>query len=75
MCTTSVQNQSGGTEAAEFGKASLPELLSTNQAAEVLNVSPRSICKLCELGKLKAVKVLSVWRVNRDALFEFAGLN
>ncbi len=52
----------------------LPALLSTAQAANLLQVNPRTITRMCEQGKLKAVKVMSLWRINRDALFEFAGI-
>lgn len=52
----------------------LPALLSTAQAANLLQVNPRTITRMCIQGKLKAVKVMSLWRINRDALFEFAGI-
>lgn len=52
----------------------LPELLSTAQAAGILNVGERTVTRMCAQGKLKAVKVMSLWRINRDALFEFAGI-
>lgn len=52
----------------------LPMLLTTTQAATILNVTPRTVQSMCEAGKLKAVRVQSLWRVNRDALLEFAGL-
>lgn len=52
----------------------MPELLSVKQAAQVLNVAPRTVNKMCSQGRIKAVKVMSVWRVNRDALLSFAGL-
>lgn len=52
----------------------LPMLLKTTQAACILNVTPRTVQSMCEAGKIKAVRVQSVWRVNRDALLEFAGL-
>lgn len=52
----------------------LPMLLTTTQAATVLNVTPRTVQSMCEAGKLRAVRVQSLWRVNRDALLEFAGL-
>ena len=52
----------------------LPMLLNTTQAATILNVTPRTVQCMCEAGKLKAVRVQSLWRVNRDALLEFAGL-
>lgn len=54
--------------------SALPELLNTRQAAAVLSVTTRTVTRMCELGKLKAVRVMSVWRINRDALLEFAGL-
>ena len=54
--------------------AALPELLDAKQAAEILNVNPRTVTRMCEQGKLKAVKVMSLWRINRDALLDFAGL-
>ena len=52
----------------------LPDLLDTNQTAAVLNVTPRTVTRMCEQGKLKAVRVMSLWRINRDALLDFAGL-
>ena len=52
-----------------------PELLDTEQAARILNVNVRTVTRMCATGKLKAVKVMSLWRINRDALLEYAGLN
>ena len=52
----------------------LPALLSAKQAAGIMGVSERTVTRMCEQGKLKAVKVMSLWRINRDALLEFAGL-
>lgn len=52
----------------------LPSLLSSKEAARILGVSERTVTRMCEQGKLKAVKVMSLWRINRDALLEFAGL-
>lgn len=54
--------------------SSLPELLSTKQAAEVLNVSTRAVTDLCKKGRVKSVRIGKLWRVNRDALLDFAGL-
>lgn len=53
-----------------FGLSELPPLLTTQQAAAILNVHQRTVARMCELGKLKAVRVMSVWRINRDALFD-----
>ena len=55
--------------------SALPELLDTKQAAAILNVTPRTVTRMCEQGKLKAVRVMSLWRINRDRLLDFAGLN
>lgn len=52
----------------------LPPVLSTHEAAQVLRVCDSMAGKLCRSGKLRAVKVGKNWRVNRDALLEFAGL-
>ena len=51
-----------------------PELLDSKQAAGILNVNERTVTRMCVEGKLKAVKVMSLWRINRDALLDFAGL-
>lgn len=52
----------------------LPALLDAKQAAAILNVTPRTVTRMCEQGKLKAVRVMSLWRINRDALLAFAGI-
>ena len=52
----------------------LPELLSTKQAAQVLNVSTRMVTDLCKEGRIKSIRMGKLWRINRDALFEFAGI-
>ena len=49
-------------------------LIDAKQAAEILQVCPRTIARMCERGEIKAVKVRSLWRINRDALLDFAGL-
>lgn len=62
------------TKTGATAREALPELLNTSQAAEVLQVTPRMVSAMCSSGKLKAVRVGRLWRVNRDALYEFAGL-
>lgn len=69
MCTETVQAQT------IYSREIMPELLDVKQAAQILNVAPRTVSKMCEQGKLKAVKVQSLWRINRNALYEFAGLD
>ena len=71
MCTSVVQARDG---MREVGGVEYPMLLSTDQARDILNLSERSITRMCADGRLKAVKVGGVWRINRDALLEFAGL-
>lgn len=62
------------TKTGTAARDALPELLNTSQAAEVLQVTPRMVSAMCTSGKLKAVRVGRLWRVNRDALLDFAGL-
>lgn len=52
----------------------LPAMLDVKQAAQILNCSPRTVSRMCAKGDLKAVKTLSMWRVNRDALLRYAGI-
>lgn len=65
---------SGTAESRQKLSEAYPALLDTAQTAEILHVNPRTVARMCEQGKLKAVKVMSLWRINRDALLEFAGL-
>ena len=56
----------------DFSK--LPPMLTTDQAAAVLNTTRKTVTKMCQTGRIKAVKCMSLWRINRDALLEYAGL-
>ena len=49
-------------------------VVDANTAAAILACSPRTICRMCEQGKLKSAKVMGMWRVNKAALFELAGM-
>ena len=49
-------------------------VVDANTAAAILACSPRTICRMCEQGKLKSAKVMGLWRVNKSALFELAGI-
>ena len=51
-----------------------PEVESITEAARMLNVSTRTVNRLCLDGKLKAVRIGCQWRINRRALREAAGL-
>ena len=50
-------------------------LVSVFASSCVLQMDESTICRMCRAGKLKAVKVGKYWRINRNALLEFAGLN
>lgn len=52
----------------------LPLLLPIETARQIPGLSDRGMRMLCENGKVKAVKMGRVWRVNRDSLLEFCGL-
>lgn len=49
-------------------------VVDANTAAAILACSPRTICRMCEQGKLKSLKVTGMWRINKAALFELAGI-
>lgn len=57
------------------GLRALPLLLDIETARQMPNVSGRYMRTLCEEGKVKAVKMGKVWRVNRDSLIAFCGLD
>ncbi len=46
------------------------QFLTPKEAAEMLKVSPRSIERACRLGEIRAIKVLSLWRIPADAITE-----
>lgn len=50
-------------------------LVSSFYASCLLQVDESTVYRMCSAGKLKAVKVGRNWRINRDALLKFAGLN
>lgn len=56
----------------------LPAMLKPAQAAKVLSCSARTVTRMCELGKIRAVRIgcgsKTSWRINRDHLYEFAGI-
>lgn len=71
MSTDVVQ---AGEHMGEVDGVEYPLLLDANDAARILNVSKSTILRMCAEGELKAVKVRGSWRINRDALLEYAGL-
>ena len=53
----------------------VPILLDVKEAAALARVSLKQIRDLCAEGKIKAVKVGDVWRINATALVEQLGLS
>lgn len=45
--------------------------ISTFEAAEMLDLSPRSIARLCRKGRLKAKRMSGVWLVDRQSVEEY----
>ena len=52
-------------------KASLPELLTPADAANILNVSEADVLQSLESGDLKGRKIGSAWRITREAMDAF----
>ena len=53
----------------------LPPTLNPKQAGELANVSARTMVRLCNAKKVKAVKVGGQWRIGRDALIGQLGID
>ena len=51
-----------------------PLMVRPEYAAQLLDVCPRTIQRMCASGQLKAVRVRSSWRINRNELMKFAGI-
>lgn len=51
-----------------------PLMVSLDEAAAVLGCHPRTISRMCERGELKGARAGNRWRINREALYEYAGL-
>lgn len=54
-----------------LGLQEYPPVLTVRQAADILQVSPKTICELCRVGALAGRKVGRLWRIPRPALAEF----
>lgn len=52
----------------------LPPIIGIEEAARVLGCSGRTIARMCEAGTLRACRAGNRWRVNRDALLAYAGI-
>jgi excisionase family DNA binding protein len=51
-----------------------PELITIDDAANILNVSRRTVSRLCSEGKISAVRIGFQWRIHRRALLKSVGL-
>ena len=54
--------------------STLPPIISVEQASRVLGCSGRTVTRMCESGTLKHCRAGNRYRINRDALFAYAGL-
>lgn len=54
--------------------ASLPPIIGIEQAARVLGCCGRTVTRMCEGGVLKHCKAGNRYRINRDSLLAYAGL-
>ncbi|MDU5353579.1 MAG: helix-turn-helix domain-containing protein [Eggerthella sp.] len=54
-----------------LGLQEYPPVLTVRQAADILQVSSKTICELCRIGALAGRKVGRLWRIPRPALAEF----
>ena len=52
----------------------VPHLVSVREAARTLNVSERTVQRLCEENKLTCVRVRSQWRIDLRPFMREAGL-
>lgn len=55
--------------------STLPEYATPNEWAEAFNVSLRTVCRMCSLGKLMTVKVRGSILIYRDLSFVLLGLD
>ena len=49
-------------------------VVDTATCAAILSCSPRTVSRMCECGKLRALKVMGMLRVNKAELFEMVGI-
>lgn len=71
----------GELDGREDGPAPLPDveeaaaqLISVEDAASVIGLTTRAVAKMCQEGRLRAVKVGRRWRINRAALYRMVGV-
>lgn len=50
------------------------EMVGTEEGARILGISVATFTRLCRKGEIKAAKVGKQWRVGREWLMQYAGL-
>lgn len=73
--TTTTQEKARSAETIEEILNSDALVLTVKQAATLLGCSERSVCRACERGMIKAIKVMTAWRINKAALLEYIGID
>lgn len=56
-------------------KCALPEVCTPKQWAEFFQVSPKTVYRMCEEGRLHTVKVRGSLRICRDKSFKLMGVS
>ncbi len=52
----------------------LPNVLSANEAAEILRCSPRTVQRMCNEGKIRFCRCGARYRIATDSLLRLAGI-
>lgn len=53
----------------------MPDIVDPMPVAHLLGISDRSVYRLCQNGTFKAVKCGKLWRINRDSVLSYIGVN
>lgn len=53
----------------------MPDIVDPMPVARLLGISDRSVYRLCQNGTFKAVKCGKLWRINRDSVLSYIGVN
>jgi excisionase family DNA binding protein len=59
-------NKVGNREMKRVG--SLPEFISTGEAAQLLGYNRQTVTRLCQAGKIPAKKIIGEWRIKKSDL-------
>lgn len=71
MTAAQTTSSSGPAAMPAASSGGLPELLGTNEAAQILGVSESDVVATLEAGELKGKRIGSTWRITRNALETF----